>query len=278
MSPSIHTAAFQYHGLPHSYEIHQTTTVDELGPLISSSSFGGSSVTMPHKLQISKFCDETTDDANLIGAINTLIVTQDSLSKQRKIVGDNTDWSGLVECLNIKGEGILETAKTGLVIGAGGASRAALYALHKSGVKDIYIVNRTQATAEKIALDYAPLFTITVIPRLSQIPDLDLQPDIIIGTIPADVTRIEDFPAAFFVKKRGICVDMAYKPRSTPLLKAAEKAEGWTTVTGVEVLLEQAFEQSRLWLGLPAPKQFMIEQLEEADRKKALEVKTNGKL
>jgi shikimate-5-dehydrogenase len=279
MSPVIHTAAFRHHGLPHTYEILQTSTVDELAPLISSPTFGGSSVTMPHKLLISKFCDDTTDHAKRIGAVNTLIVSQDPVSKRRKITGDNTDWSGLVECLKVMGDGITASAKTGLVIGAGGASRAALYALHMSGIKDIYLVNRTRATAEQIANDYASLFKITVLSTLSEVAKTqDLRPDIIIGTIPADKTSIEDFPTALFAKEKGICVDMAYKPRSTPLLKAAGKAAGWKTVTGVEVLLEQAFDQSQLWLGLPAPKSVMVEELERADAKEAAESLKAGKL
>jgi shikimate 5-dehydrogenase len=81
-----------------------------------------------------------------------------------------------------------------------------------------------------------------------------------------------------FANERGICVDMAYKPRSTPLLKAAGRAKGWKTVTGVEVLLEQAFDQSQLWLGLPAPKRVMVEELERADERKVTDTKTSGKL
>jgi shikimate 5-dehydrogenase len=169
MSPVIHTAAFRHHGLPYTYEIRQTSTVDELVPLISSSSFGGSSVTMPHKLQISKYCDETTDHAKRIGAVNTLIVSQDPVSRQMKIVGDNTDWSGLVECVKVKGREVISFAKTGLVIGAGGASRAALYALYQSGVENIHLVNRTRATSEQIARDYSSLFSITVLSSLYEV-------------------------------------------------------------------------------------------------------------
>jgi shikimate-5-dehydrogenase len=278
MSPLLHRTAFRYHGLPHSYEILQTETVDELSLIISSPTFGGASVTMPHKLKIGKFCNETTEAAKKIGAINTLIVFQDPVSNRRNIIGDNTDWSGLVECLKLKGAGITESAKTGLVIGAGGASRAALYALHQSGIKNIHLVNRTRARAEKIAKEYSPIFQINVLSNIADVIEAGVSPDVIIGTIPADVTSIEDFPLALFGHKSGICVDMAYKPRSTPLLKAAGKRNDWKLVTGVEVLLEQAFDQSSLWLGLPAPKAIMIEELGKHDAKKAGETKPSEKL
>lgn len=89
---------------------------------------------------------------------------------------------------------------------------------------------------------------------------------------------MEYFPDSLFGKETGICVDMAYKPRETPLLKVARKKNGWVRITGVEVLLEQAFDQSELWLGLPAPKAVMISELEKADAKKEAETRVAEKL
>jgi shikimate-5-dehydrogenase len=277
MSPIIHSAAFNFHSLPHTYTIHQTPTITHLAHLILSPTFGGASVTMPHKLNISTYCSSVSEHVKAIGAVNTLVV-----EREGRIKGENTDWSGLVSILRAKGEGIVGNAKTGLVIGAGGASRAALYALYKLGIKDIYLVNRTRATAEKIALDFSSLFTIRVFSNLNEISGLEKKqrPEIIIGTIPADKTTMEYFPRGLFgnESKKGVCVDMAYKPRDTPLLKVAGTVQGWRTVTGVEVLLEQAFEQSELWLGLPAPKEVMVKELEAHDRRKAEESRASGKL
>jgi shikimate-5-dehydrogenase len=277
MSPIIHSAAFNFHSLPHTYTIHQTPTITPLAPLITSPAFGGASVTMPHKLNISTYCSSVSEHVKAIGAVNTLIVERGG-----GIKGENTDWSGLVSILRAKGEGIVEKAKTGLVIGAGGASRAALYALYKLGIKDIYLVNRTRATAEKIALDFSSLFMIRVFSNLDEISGLEekQRPEIIIGTIPADKTTMEYFPRGLFGNEemKGVCIDMAYKPRETPLLKVAGTIQRWRTVTGVEVLLEQAFEQSELWLGLPAPKEVMVRELEAHDRRKAEESRASGKL
>ncbi|KAH8594433.1 quinate 5-dehydrogenase, protein [Bisporella sp. PMI_857] len=278
MSPVIHGAVFKYHSLPYTYEILQTQTVDELSHLIGSPDFGGASVTMPHKLTIGKFCSSISPHAKIIGAINTLVVVPPNQgSSQRSVKGDNTDWSGLISCLKSKGSYVLEHATTGLVIGAGGASRAALYALYQLGIKNILLVNRTRLRAERIAADFSSLFQITVISTLAQVSGAQ-KPDIIIGTIPADVLSAEYFPKSLFGKESGVCIDMAYKPRETPLLKAAEKYEGWAIVRGVEVLLEQAFDQSQLWLGLPAPKELMASELEKADAERAAEVETNQRL
>ena len=276
MSPVIHGAAFKHHGLPHTYEILQTQTVDELLPLIESPDFGGASVTMPHKLTIRQYCSSVSPHAKTIGAINTLVVVPPTqVSDQWGIKGDNTDWSGLVACLKSKGGDAIEDATTGLVIGAGGAARAALYALYQLGIKNILLVNRTRSKAEKIATDYSSTFEITVLPTLARLSEMQ-RPDIIISTIPADKITTEYFPASLFGKKIGVCVDMAYKPRETPLLKVAEEHKGWATVSGAEVLLEQAFDQSQLWLGLPAPREFMANELRRDDEKRAAEL--NGKL
>jgi shikimate-5-dehydrogenase len=277
-SPILHHAAFTHHSLPHTYTIHQTPSIEPLASLITSPTFGGASVTMPHKLSISTYCTEISSHAKVIGAINTLIVTRDENGKRNGIRGENTDWSGLVSCLKTKGKVIVEEAKTGLVIGAGGASRAALYALYQVGIKEIYLVNRTLSTAEKIAQDFSRLFHITVLPNLKAFEELGVKPEVVIGTIPADKTTMDDFPESLFGNEKGICVDMAYKPRETPLLKVVNGRGGWVTVTGVEVLLAQAFVQSELWLGLPAPKEEMVRALEDHDLESQASERVNGRL
>jgi shikimate-5-dehydrogenase len=277
-SPILHQTAFKHHKLPHTYEIHQTSSIETLKTLINAPNFGGASVTMPHKLSISTYCSEVSSHAKLIGAINTLVVVQDGTGKLIGLKGDNSDWSGLVSCLNSKGKDVLGKAKSGLVIGAGGASRAALYALFKLGIRDIYLVNRTQSNAERIAQEFSAFFPITVLPSLKAIEEHGVKPEIIIGTIPADVTSVEDFSASLFAAGKGICVDMAYKPRDTPLLKVAMSSEGWATVTGVEVLLAQAFVQSELWLELPAPREEMARALEKLDLRSEAREGFSGKL
>jgi shikimate 5-dehydrogenase len=227
--------------LPHTYEIHQTKTVDELSFLVSSPGFGGASVTMPHKLAIGKFCSTITEHARVIGAVNTLI-REDKTTNRLK--GENTDWTGLVEILKQKSRDLSNVPDTGLVIGAGGASRAALYSMHQLGMRTIYLFNRTKSRAEDIARDFAYLFRIIVLDRLEDLSNEKLvAPDVLIGTIPAEHATIDLYPAALFTKPQGICIDMSYKPRQTPLLVTAMRSgRDWAIVTGIEVLLEQGFD------------------------------------
>ncbi|KAI9728277.1 MAG: hypothetical protein M1834_007770 [Cirrosporium novae-zelandiae] len=271
LSPTIHNTGFQHHHLPHTYTIHETSTVDELESTIRSPSFGGASVTMPHKLGVSKFCNRVTEHGRIVGAINTLIVEEEEGKGEKIIVGDNTDWTGLVRAIEkvLSSSSSPKKFETGLVVGAGGASRAAIYALYKLGVKTIYLTNRTKSRAVAIAEALAPLFPITVLDNLSDVP-ADQAPDIIVGTIPADKTTVDYFPPVIFSKPGGgVCVEMAYKPRYTPLLQAVTRDHGegkWAVVTGLDVLLEQAYDQFRLWTGLEAPREVMAEAVARRDR------------
>jgi shikimate-5-dehydrogenase len=283
-SPAIHTSAFHHYGLPHTYDIQETDSIDNVSHLIQDASFGGASVTMPHKLAVHKFCGELTEHARRIGAVNTLIVREPELALngsrhgergRQVLVGDNTDWAGLHTIIEKQTKSWPQRPRVGLVIGAGVASRAAVYALHQAGANRIYIANRTVANAENIANDFKDIAHISV---LSSLDSLTEAPDIIIGTIPADRTSEDDFHnSTLFGKRRGLCIDMSYKPRRTPLLAITERQTGWDTVSGVEVLLHQAFTQFELWTGLPAPEEVMEREIDVDERQTGV-TNRDGKL
>jgi pentafunctional AROM polypeptide len=293
ISPTIHNTAFQHHTLPYTYSIHESESMDDVVHLIRDNpTFGGASVTMPHKLQAYKVCDRLTETAKVIGAVNTLVVSEDESGEgkeknKRVIIGDNTDWSGLYAILGryfaaadtapatttttpeqASPHTLAPEGTIGLVIGAGGASRAALYAMYRAGVSTIYLINRTRATAEKVQADFHALFPIHIVANLG---DLPRPPDVVIGTVPAETTSEGQFASLFRsgtgngedTHQNGLCIDMSYKPAQTPLLNAAKASSGWVTVDGVEVLLAQGFEQYRLWTGREAPKERVIQAVVE---------------
>ncbi|KAB8205778.1 hypothetical protein BDV34DRAFT_212882 [Aspergillus parasiticus] len=266
LSPTIHNAAFAHYGLPHRYDIQECNGLQDVKPLIDDPAFGGSSVTMPHKLSAGEFCAHVADSATRLGAINTLIARSidagDGISK-REIHGDNTDWSGLYSLIKEYASG--EGKQVGLVIGAGGAARAGVYAMAQAGVERIYVGNRTFAKAEQIARDFQDLCRVIPVQFPSALPEA---PDVIIGTVPGEAMSQEAFKN-LFGNEKGLCIEMAYKPRVTNLLAVARENPGWTTADGVEVLLRQGFEQFRLWTGLDAPEEVM---------RKAVEVATGSKV
>ncbi|KAE8414810.1 hypothetical protein BDV36DRAFT_311620 [Aspergillus pseudocaelatus] len=266
LSPTIHNAAFEYYRLPHRYDIQECNSLQDVKSLIDDPAFGGSSVTMPHKLSAGEFCAHVADSAIRLGAINTLIarpIDAGDGTAKHEIYGDNTDWSGLYSLIKEYTSG--ESKQVGLVIGAGGAARAGVYAMAQAEVERVYVANRTLAKAEQIARDFEDLCRVIPVQFPSRLPE---DPDVIIGTVPGDAMSQEAFQG-FFGNEKGLCIEMAYKPRVTNLLAVARENPGWTTANGVEVLLRQGFEQFRLWTGLDAP---------EAVMRKAIEVATESKV
>lgn len=270
LSPTIHNAAFTHHHLPHTYTTAECTSLSEMSHLITSPSFGGASITMPHKIAAFDHCTEVSDSARAIGAINTLVTTRSPQANSKVVVkGDNTDWSGLYTLIidHLSKGGVhtaKATGKVGLVIGAGGAARAGVYALLQAQFSTIIIWNRTVEKAEKIIQDFDTLKIGGI--EMRAVGDVNgIGPvDVVIGTIPGDVKAEEDFEGLFQGSETGLCVEMAYKPKVTPLMRVAER-RGWVVRDGLEVLLRQGFEQYHLWTGLEAPELVMREAIKERD-------------
>jgi shikimate-5-dehydrogenase len=251
MSPAIHNTGFEHHNLDCSYKITEVDTVKDCLPYISQQDFGGASVTMPYKLEVAQYCNVLTSEAKLLGAVNTLAVQHDK-NGERTIEGDNTDWSGILNCIRTRHPG---ASKVGWVIGAGGAARAAVYALHRAGIERIFVSNRSRSKAEAIAETFAAHFNVEIIDDWAE---MNAHPaDVIVGTVPADTYSDSQFDGLEWNIAGGLCIDMSYKPRVTPLLSVAAKAPKWTTANGIEILLEQGYVQYQKWTGLEPPKQLM---------------------
>lgn len=244
LSPTIHNAAFAELGLPHHYSIHQTPQIDEsVRKLLQNPEFGGASVTYPHKLSIRPMLDSISESAMKLGAVNTIIVEVGT--KGRKLKGDNTDWIGIKRCIQA---GNLRGYQHALVIGAGGAARAAVFALQHLGVRRVTLVNRTRDRAERLAADF-PSLTFEIHESLAKA----LAADVIVSCIPADHVKDEDIPSPIFAAGQGLLIEMAYRPPVTALMKVATRQAGWTVKNGVDVLKEQAYAQFELWTGRRAP-------------------------
>ncbi|CAO3683676.1 unnamed protein product [Umbelopsis ramanniana] len=254
MSPTLHNTGFQTLGLPYKYNLLECSSVAYAEEALFSKDFGGASVTIPHKIAIMKYLDQVTENVNAIGAVNTVYpvyVKDDNGELKRELHGENTDYLGIYGCVK---KLLLDAENAppaqGLVIGSGGTSRAALYALHTIGIKKIYLWNRTISKAYELRDHFAKYFEVTVIESLES----DIQVEVIVSTIPADNGL--KVPDSLFGGIKGVCCDMAYKPRRTELLNQAEK-HGWSTVEGIEVLIEQGYGQFQIWTEKQAPKQAM---------------------
>ncbi|PYH79476.1 NAD(P)-binding protein [Aspergillus uvarum CBS 121591] len=273
LSPTLHNAAFAHHRLPHHYTIQECPSLAAVQHLIDAPTFGGASVTMPHKLTAFPLCDEVSNAARQIGAINTLIA--ETRGGQRVLTGDNTDWRGLYELVEefsaSRGypssreevqAGGPTAGQTGLVLGAGGAARAAVYALLQANFARIVIANRTVEKAETIVRDFEGLAgpngsDCEIVAVKYPVPAVgEVKPEVVIGTVPGAVVAETEVEGLFAGSEDGLVVEMAYKPRVTGLMRAARQA-GWQVQDGLEVLLRQGFVQYALWTGRKPPVEVM---------------------
>lgn len=261
MSPLIHNTGFNLLGLPHKYELLECDSLgDEQVAFLRAPDFGGASVTIPHKLAIMGVLDEVSPDAQVIGAVNTVIPIRDQAGNVIALRGDNTDWRAIETLARKNLVHASGASLNALVIGAGGSARAAIYAMHRLGATRILLANRTHEKAIALAADVPAEWRVESI-ALSDAPAHE--PRIIVSNVPADGTCVEGgtadivIPSSLFGPAGGVAIDMSYKPEKTPLLELAEhsRASGhaWVGIPGLSVLLDQAYHQFSLWTGARPP-------------------------
>lgn len=199
----------------------------------------GGNVTIPHKERAFSAIDQCDDAALAIGAVNTI------WREGTQLVAGNTDAHGFAANLDDMAPQWRHGTRA-LVIGAGGASRAVLFALRQAGYSHIDIVNRTVSRAEDLAARFGP----TIKPNhLEAIPILAGDADLIVNATSLGMAgqAAVNLPFAV-VQDKAVVTDIVYAPLETPFLKAA-KARGLTTVDGLGMLLHQAAPGFERWFG-----------------------------
>ncbi len=248
LSPVMHNSAFRELGLKAVYGAFQVKKENLKSAVegIRALNIGGVSVTIPHKESIFHFLDEVDEVAQKIGAVNTII------NKEGKLIGYNTDWLGVLKAFEEKGVSLKE--KRVVILGAGGASRAVVFAVKAGLAKEIYIFNRTFEKALKLAEDFG------VIP----LPWEDLnkaEGDIIIQTTSIGLKSQESPVSQEILKRFKIAMDIVYLPLHTQFLKLAK--EYCQIIDGLRMLLYQGVEQFKLFTGMSPPVKLMEKVLYE---------------
>jgi 3-dehydroquinate dehydratase / shikimate dehydrogenase len=237
LSPAIMNAAFRRENVNSVYLALHAKTLKDLLTCVREIPIHGISVTMPYKEAILPHLDNTDSHTTKIGACNTVVRAQDG-----KLYGFNTDASGIVRPLERR-LNTLEGARI-LVIGAGGAARAAVFGLKERG-SEVYILNRTAGPAKKLAHQARA--------RIIKRPDLKkLAFDVIINATPVGMGNTRETPLQENEINARYVFDMIYDPAETRFLKLG-KERGAQVIPGIEMFAHQAARQFEIWTGKPAP-------------------------
>ncbi|MCU1309593.1 MAG: 3-dehydroquinate dehydratase / shikimate dehydrogenase [Candidatus Angelobacter sp.] len=242
LSPAMMNTAFRRENLNAIYLALHAKAMSDLMACVRDIPIHGFSVTMPYKTEILKYLDKTDAVTAKIGACNTVIRAQDG-----RLYGFNTDVAGIIRPLEQR---MPITGSKFLVLGAGGAARAAVFGLKERG-GEVYVMNRTASAAQKLAKQARAKFIQK--PQLAK-----LSFDAIINATPVGMKGEQDKP--LLSEKELNCryvFEMVYSPAETKFTRMA-RAKGIHVIPGVEMFVHQGARQFEIWTGKPAPVDEML--------------------
>jgi shikimate dehydrogenase len=253
LSPALHNAAAKELHLPLVYGTLDVSN-DFLPALITSlrsRKFRGANVTIPYKETVVPLLDEIKEEAASVGAVNTIV------NEDGKLIGYNTDVTGIARALESVRDSLKK--KSILILGAGGAARAAAYAVANHCLPDgITIFNRTKSRAENLVGHFQKLFPKIVWKCFSERERLPHEAEastLIINATSVGMSprsNVSPLPPETGFSNHQIIFDIIYTPLRTALLKQAETC-GAATINGVEMFIHQGARAFELWTGKPLP-------------------------
>lgn len=257
-SPAMHNAAFRHLGLDYAYVAFHV-----LAPQLKAAVAGfralriaGVNVTVPHKETILRLLDSVSPVSRRVGAVNTVV------SRSGKLAGENTDVHGFRRALEEIGVE-LQGGRV-VVIGAGGAARAALVALAGSRVAEVSLINRTAARARRLARLFGSRSMRVDAVDMSRVRALDLGGfDLVVNTTSLGLKDDAFLPLPYAsAPKHCVFFDLIPKAATDFLVHAARARR--RGLDGTSMLLHQGAASFELWTGQPAPIEVMRRALQSA--------------
>jgi len=257
LSPVMMNAAFRRETVNAVYLALQTSKLTDLLKPVRDIPIQGLSVTMPLKQDVLPHLERTDPLSAKIGACNTILRVA-SGENAGKLFGFNTDVAGIVGPLEKRMQ--LRGAKV-LVLGAGGAARAAVFGLRDKGA-EVFILNRTPETAQKLARQSgSKTMKKEALAKTSFDIIVNATPVGMAGNKAAPLLEAKDLNAK-------LVFDLVYNPLETPLLRLARQ-QSIPIVTGVEMFVQQGARQFEIFTGKPAPEEEMLRVVLHALRQQA---------
>ncbi len=242
LSPLIHNEAFKYLGLDYCYVpfLVKKEKLKEAVEGIKALNIKGVNITVPHKEEVIQYLDELSEEATIIGAVNT-ILNQEGILK-----GFNTDAKGFIYSLkeaeiNIKDKNIL-------VLGAGGAAKAVIYGILMEKGR-VFIYNRTIEKAKNLEKKFKKVGDINVLKTIEK--GVLEKMDIIVNATSLGLKKNDPLPLSpEFLNSDQIYCDIVYP--ETPMMREAEKV-GCKVIGGIGMLLWQAVFAFEIWTEIKPP-------------------------
>lgn len=253
ISPAMQQPALDALGIPATYE-RWHTALEDLPARVASlreADVLGANVTVPHKEHVLELIDDVSTLARRAGAVNTIS------NRDGVLAGDNTDVAGLERSLRLHFDRL--DGCRAVVLGAGGAARAAVLALERVGAERIVVSNRNLERAERLRDDLAPAPVWAVGSGTRGGADALRAANVVInatslGWRPGETPLTEEQIAS--IPQGALVVDITY--RDTALLAMA-RDHGLSTVDGLEMLVFQGARSLEIWTGRPAPVEIMMD-------------------
>ncbi|MFN8510785.1 MAG: shikimate dehydrogenase [Deinococcaceae bacterium] len=250
ISPHMHRAAFLWAHLKGDYELLEVLPTDfefTIARLRTAPNVLGWNVSLPYKERIVSHLDDLSLEAKAIGAVNTVVV------RDGRLTGHNTDAIGFRRSISNILQTLSPQTQT-LVLGAGGAARAAVYALLGLGIVP-WVWNRTPLRAQNMMAGWG--LSHRVYSTQSEIPWS--QVGFLVNTTSAGLDGCSTPLASRFpqLAPQAWAYDMVYGPHLTPFLQSAEEA-GYSTLGGLDMLVEQAREAFKLWTDVGVPRSVFL--------------------
>lgn len=268
MSPAMHNAAFEAHGLNWRYLPLPVPPEQVHAALhgLAALGFRGANVTVPHKRAVLPILDTIAPEAKALGAVNTIVVERDA-GRKPVLSGQNTDAAGFISAL--QDGGFDPAGSSVVVVGAGGAARAVVFGLLQAEVAGVLVLNRTLERARTLVADLGrPSQSLVRVQALDgdTLVETTRAADLLVNATPIGMWPDVDnsiWPDRVSLPSDVTVFDLVYNPLETKLLRQARRS-GAEALDGLGMLVRQGALAFEMWTGVEAPVEIMRRTCERA--------------